>query len=403
MRPRLLWVTQHYPPARGGMSTSCDRIVRGLRENGVIVDVAHLSGRHSEVDVSPKMGGDLLRIPIGVDPAHAMQRLWLRLSSRNIRYTHVVAFGGPLPLRAAPVYASWLGVPLYVLLRGNDLDVGIFSPRDRDALERALRASHEVGVVATDHERKINTLYPEVNTTFLPNGVEMDSFTPLAHDRSRAAAYRNERVPPGRQVLGLVGHLKLKKGAVCFLNALLSSGCVSEFHLRFVGEIHETLARVLEDASCGSQLSFTVEPFRDRWDLLEVYASLDWIVLPSFYDGMPNVMLEAMATGIPALCSAVGGMADAVTHERSGILFSADDMPSAREALIRVAQTSRDQRQRFGEAARAVIQQRFLAGMETERYLNWFGLGQRQTQSISSRTHPTHANTFPPSGVSGSG
>ena len=42
---RVLWLTGHYPPSRGGMAQSCDRIVRGLRAAGAEVDVAHLTRR----------------------------------------------------------------------------------------------------------------------------------------------------------------------------------------------------------------------------------------------------------------------------------------------------------------------------------------------------------------------
>ena len=38
---RALWLTETYPPSRGGMAQSCDRIVRGLRRRGVLVDVLH--------------------------------------------------------------------------------------------------------------------------------------------------------------------------------------------------------------------------------------------------------------------------------------------------------------------------------------------------------------------------
>ena len=42
----LLWLTENYPPQRGGMAVSCDRIVRSLREAGVIIEVAHFSSRY---------------------------------------------------------------------------------------------------------------------------------------------------------------------------------------------------------------------------------------------------------------------------------------------------------------------------------------------------------------------
>src|SRR4051794_9879836 len=97
---RLLWVTENYPPSRGGMAQSCDRIVRGLRGAGVEVDVAHLSRRPVPFSAGDELGGRLFTVPLGEDPEHALRLLWTRL---NRSYTHVVAFGGTYPLLVAPV------------------------------------------------------------------------------------------------------------------------------------------------------------------------------------------------------------------------------------------------------------------------------------------------------------
>src|SRR6266540_4949769 len=100
---RVLWVTENYPPSRGGMAQSCDRIVRGLRGAGVDLDVAHLSRRSEPWKVQRQTGGRLLTVPLADDPEHALRLLWTELSSGSGgAYSHVVAFGGAYPLLAAP-------------------------------------------------------------------------------------------------------------------------------------------------------------------------------------------------------------------------------------------------------------------------------------------------------------
>ncbi|HKO02070.1 MAG TPA: glycogen synthase, partial [Thermoanaerobaculia bacterium] len=73
---RPLWLTENYPPDRGGMAQSCDRIVHALRSRGVTVDVAHISRRHSEWRVETKMRGRQISGPASDDPSHALNRLW---------------------------------------------------------------------------------------------------------------------------------------------------------------------------------------------------------------------------------------------------------------------------------------------------------------------------------------
>src|ERR1700754_4805638 len=103
---RLLWLTEHYPPSRGGMAESCDRIVRGLRAAGTRVDVAHLTRRARPWQVTREHGGRLLTVPLEDNPEHALRRLWTTLTAEaepDRSYSHVVAFGGTYAMTAAPI------------------------------------------------------------------------------------------------------------------------------------------------------------------------------------------------------------------------------------------------------------------------------------------------------------
>jgi len=130
---RVLLVTENYPPDRGGMSESCDRIVRWLTRAGVAVDIVHFDRRAAR----PELRRAHLRWPLEQDPAHTINCAWNRARSAfDMRaVTHVVAFGGYLPLMAAPAFAAWIDRPLVTLLRGNELDAGLFDPRRRPILE----------------------------------------------------------------------------------------------------------------------------------------------------------------------------------------------------------------------------------------------------------------------------
>ncbi|MQY04230.1 glycosyltransferase family 4 protein [Actinomadura macrotermitis] len=358
---RILWLTEHYPPSKGGMAESCDRIVRGLRGAGAEVDVAHLTRRNRPWQVERELGGRLLTAPLEDDPEHALRRL---LTVVGTGYTHVVTFGGTYAMLAAPVLSSLLGAPLVTLLRGNDIDVGAFSLRRRGVLVDALRASARVCVVARSHAPLVRALVPDAPVTFVANSVDTAQWRVLPSERERAATWRAEHAG-GRRTLGLIGQLKSKKGAGFLLDALRG---FDDFHLLLVGEVEEAVAaRLAEGAVPHSFL-----PFLERYDLPAVYASCDLVALPSFYDGMPNVALEAAALGVPLLASDAGGLAD-VADDEIGFTFPAGDLHACRAAVARAAKAGEAELAKLGAAGAERIARDFTPAAETAGYLAVFG------------------------------
>jgi len=370
MTHRVLWVTATHPPSGGGMATSSDRISRGLADEGVIVDIVHLTGRAGPWSISRHRHGRVVQAPIGEDPEEAMRRAWsvLQADAATDEVTHVVGFGGTLPLVAAPVYAAWIDVPLLTLLRGADLETGVFSLRRRAALDDAVTRSARVCVVAADAARRLQALHPEVAIEHVANGIDHTSWTATAADIARAAAWRAATVPADRRVLGLVGQLKAKKGVVDLLDAIVAAGTAGSFHLALIGDIEPAVAGWLGERSEAVELSWSHEAFLDRWDLLARYPAFDLVAVPSIHDGMPNVALEAAALGLPLLASDAGGLADLVEDGISGVTFRAADRRGLTAAVARAAALTPADLERLGrgatKAAAAFDQQ-----TETARYL----------------------------------
>ena len=361
-RLRPLWLTETYPPSRGGMAESCDRLVRGLRAAGVSVDLGHFLRRPGAAAVTERQeGGRLWGWPVDDDPAHALNLAFEQVAAEAAAPTHVVAFGGYLPMLAGPLYAAWLGVPLVTLIRGNDFDANVFTPRRRDVLHQALSRSALVVSVASDKARRIAALYPELTVRTIANGIELDRWDALPSDRTRADALR----VPGRRTIGLFGQLKRKKGALFLLDALRRSGRADAFHVLLAGWLDPELEAWLGEAG----LSIDVRPFADRYDLVHLYLACDVVAIPSFYDGMPNVMVEAAALGVPLLASRVGGMADWLTDDEDGLLFAPGDRAAAGWALERAASLGDADLRAVGEAGRELVRTRLTAERETAEYV----------------------------------
>jgi glycogen(starch) synthase len=372
---RALWLTETYPPSRGGMAQSCDRIVRGLRRRGVTIDVLHFTPRAGGRPwaIETQAGGRYLSCPIEDDPAHAMNRAWSTLAAdpATRAITHLVAFGGSRPIASGPVYAAWLHVPLITLIRGNDFDAAVFSPRRRPILDEAISRSALVCTVSEDKVDKIAALHPHVPVRRIPNGIDLRDWSFAPSDHERARAWRASTVAPGARVLGLFGQLKAKKGGLFLLESLRRSGAADAFHVLIAGWIEPEMEDWL--AIHGGEISHTALPFLDRFELLPWYAACDWLAIPSFYDGMPNVLVETMALGIPLLASRTGGMADALEHGRTALLFDPGDEAGCAWALQRAAALDEHEREAMGAACAAFAEHELDMELEVSRYVDALG------------------------------
>ena len=126
------------------------------------------------------------------------------------------------------------------------------------------------------------------------------------------------------------------------------------------------LARLL---SIESAVSWTHVPFVDRWELLPWYAACDLVVIPSHYDGLPNVLLEAGALGVPPLATTAGAMPDLLGDGENALLFRAGDPHDCRRAIDDAAAVDDATLRELGSRLAATIARDFTRDGETSRYL----------------------------------
>ncbi|HFE53347.1 MAG TPA: glycosyltransferase, partial [Bacteroidetes bacterium] len=84
----------------------------------------------------------------------------------------------------------------------------------------------------------------------------------------------------------------------------------------------------------------------------------DVFVLPSLWEGLPNVVLEAMATGLPVVATAVEGTVEAVVNGETGILVPSKQPEPLAEAILRIGRDA-DLRSRMGNASRRRVEENF--------------------------------------------
>jgi glycosyltransferase involved in cell wall biosynthesis len=140
-----------------------------------------------------------------------------------------------------------------------------------------------------------------------------------------------------------VGRLRAKKGLDTLIDAcrlLHERGCRVRCEIVGYGEEHDALAHRIENAGLGRHVRLAGKLAREQ--VIDAYARADVFVQPSRItadgdrDGIPNVLLEAMAMGLPVVASAVSGIPEVVRDGVNGLLVPADAPLALADAIERV-------------------------------------------------------------------
>ncbi len=162
-----------------------------------------------------------------------------------------------------------------------------------------------------------------------------------------------------------VGRLVAKKGYPVLLHALrllLDSG--QEVHCRIVGggPEHAELASLAEDLGLARHVSFlgarTHQEVAEEYRRTDVFVQASVVLADGDRDGVPNALLEAMASGLPVVASAVSGIPEAVDDGASGLLVAPGDAGALARALARLGEDRRLVAS-LGSGARRTVVERF--------------------------------------------
>jgi len=169
-----------------------------------------------------------------------------------------------------------------------------------------------------------------------------------------------------RPIVGGLGRLVHQKGFDVLIDALAILPGVSAVVAGDGPECDALLQRA-RDRSVADR--FVVVPWTS--DIGPFLRSLDVFVLPSRYEGLPLVLLEAMATGAPVVAADVGAVSEAIVPGESGLLVPPDDAPALAAGI---GQLLGDQkaRERLGSRARETWRSQFTAERMQESYVHLF-------------------------------
>lgn len=194
----------------------------------------------------------------------------------------------------------------------------------------------------------------------------------LLNDYPRTNAGRSLRkefgIPDGHHVAAIIGRLSPEKGHDIFLSAarqILDAVPNTSFLIVGDGPERSRLERIAGELHLGSHVVFTGH----RSAMADVYATIDFLMISSLTEGVPNVLLEAFAYGKPAVASDVGGVREVLRDGETGWLVQPGSVQQLAERTATML-TDPEGLKRMGAAARAAVEERFSFDNRT-RALEW--------------------------------
>ncbi len=250
---------------------------------------------------------------------------------------------------------KYLGLASVVSIRGNDIERAAFDPSRYSHILYALQNASAVTTNASLLRVKAQA-FIDREIFLIPNGIDTNLFKPTERNTALAQALGISDEP----TIGFVGELRKKKGMTTLLSVYAQTAKIQSTRLLLVGDV-----RTGEDQKIFDEIKtsiptskITVTGYVSNSDLPSYYSLMDVLVHPSLRDGMPNVLLEAMACEKAVIATPVGGALDVIEDHKNGRMVPVNDVQSL-TTILQELLSDRSQRDRLGASARQTVQNRF--------------------------------------------
>jgi glycosyltransferase involved in cell wall biosynthesis len=230
----------------------------------------------------------------------------------------------------------------------------------REATRLANACAHRIVCNAEEVRRFVleEERPPAAKLGVIPNGIRLP--------KDAVGAERPASVPPGAQIVGAIGRLSWKKAYPDLFDALARVRAARpDVHLVVVGD--GPLRAELEADAARRGLAGHVHFLGEVHDVRALLHGFDVFAISSVIEGMPNVLLEALAAERPVVATRVGGIPEIVTDGKSGVLVPPSDPAALAAGMLRLLENPAEAAL-FGAAGRRVAESRFGVGTMVERF-----------------------------------
>jgi len=343
----ILVVTGIYPPDVGGPATFVPRICRELVSRGHRVELISLSDQPSS-DLDQNAPYSITRIRRGLPkPVRIVRTIWQVIGSGR---SADLLFVNGLPLESALANLI-LKRPLLMKVVGDYAwERATSRGWTNDGFEQFQERRRGLRIALLKRLRRWWTRRASV--VVAPSEYLRSIIVRWGVDTQRCIAIHNapvvpERLPKPVGVTGLQGtglrmitvaRLVSWKGIDGILRVLMG---IPDVYLTVVGDgpLDMSLRALASKLGLENRVTFTGR--RNSEDTLALVRSSDVFVLNSTYEGLPHVILEALALGVPVIATAVGGTPEVVTNGENGLSIPPADDDALARAIVQLLQPDR--------------------------------------------------------------
>jgi glycosyltransferase involved in cell wall biosynthesis len=204
--------------------------------------------------------------------------------------------------------------------------------------------------VPLSHQAKVRVIH---------NGVNLQEFQPNGPKPERVS---DPSQPP---LIMSASRLVEKKGFPDLLEAcrrLKQQGYTFRCVIYGEGSLAKELAALIKQLDLGDCVTLagacTQQELRQLLPQADIFALTPFVTEDGDRDGVPTVLVEAMACGLPVVSTTVAGVPELVTHESNGLLATPHDVETITAELATLL-TDATKRQQFGQAARSTVSEHF--------------------------------------------
>jgi glycosyltransferase involved in cell wall biosynthesis len=285
----------------------------------------------------------------------------------DILHMHVLWWGG---LAVGP-WSRWMCIPAVYesILLDEDTPGGISRERLGGLKVRCLRDYRAILAIsdylAEDYSR---FGFSRERVFTLMNSVDTVTFAPAETKDAKMALRRRLNLPLDATVLVFVGSVIWRKGADVLVRAFSQAATkYANLHLLIVGpkakaenpsldeDLVNDLRRFLGENNLSERVSFT-GMVRGRQDLADIYRASDIFVFPSRNEGLGNVVLEAMSSGLPVIVTHLPVLEKVIQHGENGLLLPVDDVNALSGSILKL-DADRSLAEELGHNARLYVEE----------------------------------------------
>ena len=266
---------------------------------------------------------------------------------------HVIHAHSALPCgHGAALISRGLRIPFVVTIHGLDVfntcfQSGLAAQWRRRASVRVYQQAHKLICISNQvKELLIDSMGSEIDTAVVYNGTDPKLFAP---------SYQGPRTSTAPRTILMVGNLLAGKGHELVIRTVARlKDSYSDLKCDIIGEgaDRNRFARLAEDLGIRDRIRFLGR--RSRPEVAEAMRNCTVFVLPSRYEGLGCVYLEAMACAKPVIACQRQGIGEIIRHGSNGWLIPVDGVEELTQGL-QILLSDADLRARIGEAARRTI------------------------------------------------